>query len=356
MLQDIIKHRFLINFYIMKIWIDFINTPQVSFFEPFIKDLRSEGHEFILTCRDSSNTVDLLKQKGWAHTIIGDRVEKSLAKKLFAFPIRVNNLIKYLKKNKPDVAIGQSSFYLPIASKAVGFPSIYTNDNEHALGNIPSFLFASTIFLPENLSVQKAVKQGASRKKIIQYPGIKEGVYLWEKGIEIQTGRNKSIQNTIYIRPEPQTAQYYSGKENFLDDFIIDLKDLYKITILTRDKNQREHYLKDKFEGIEVPEKPLEFKSIATDCLVFIGAGGSMTREMAMMGIPTISVYQGELLDVDKYLIEQNLMLHKPDLNLEKFNDFLSNLNNMENGTGSLLQKGKTAFELFKKTILSSAN
>ncbi|MFD2203292.1 DUF354 domain-containing protein [Shivajiella indica] len=337
----------------MKIWIDFINTPQVSFFEPFIKKLENEGHEFILTCRDSSNTVDLLKQKGWSHTIIGDRVEKSLLKKLFAFPIRVLNLIKFIKITKPDVAIGQSSFYLPLASKVVGVNSIYTNDNEHALGNIPSFLFASNIFLPENLSISKAIKQGASKKKIKQYPGIKEGVYLWEKGMEIQEARKNTSQKKIYIRPEPQTAQYYSGKENFMDDLIIDLKDIYEIIILTRDVTQRKHYLESKFDGIYVPEKPLDFKSIATDCLIFIGAGGSMTREMALMGIPTISVYQGELLDVDKYLIEQDLMVHKPDLNRGYFEDFLTNSKNSKKNQGVLLEKGKEAFELFKHTILT---
>nr|MBI1231309.1 DUF354 domain-containing protein [Cytophagales bacterium] len=51
----------------MRIWIDFINSPQVSFFEPLVDELTKEGHEFILTCRDSANTVQLIKQRNWPH-------------------------------------------------------------------------------------------------------------------------------------------------------------------------------------------------------------------------------------------------------------------------------------------------
>lgn len=158
----------------MKIWIDFINTPQVSFFEPLIEELTKNGHEFILTCRDSANTVQLVKQKGWPHRIIGDRVEKSLSKKLLAFPSRIVNLYSYLKVKSIYAAICQSSFYLPLTAKLLGIPSIYTNDNEHAVGNIPNFLFANKIFIPENLSIEKIKRQGASMKRTVQYPGVKE--------------------------------------------------------------------------------------------------------------------------------------------------------------------------------------
>ncbi len=82
----------------MKIWIDFINSPQVSFFELLIKDLTAEGHEFILTCRDSANTVELIKQRNWKYEIIGNKAEKGTLKKAFSFPARIKALHKYLKK------------------------------------------------------------------------------------------------------------------------------------------------------------------------------------------------------------------------------------------------------------------
>lgn len=338
----------------MKIWIDFINSPQVSFFEPLIEDLSNNGHEFVLTCRDSANTVQLIKERNWKFTIIGSKAEKSFIKKLLAFPLRILSLYKYLKNKNIEKAIGQSSFYLPITAKLLGIPSIYTNDNEHALGNIPSFIFATKIFIPENLNLSKVFKQGANRKKVFQYPGIKEGVYLWSKGLEIQQNRQRSDKSgrRIFIRTEPSTAQYYSGKLNFLDPVLLELKDKYNITLLVRDKAQFQHYSQVKFSGIEVPENPISFDRVAVNCLLFIGAGGSMTREMALMGVPTISVYQGDLLDVDKFLIHKGLMQFQPDIKCEKLIDIITHLKDID-ADPELLLKGREAYEIFKSEILS---
>lgn len=335
----------------MRIWIDFINTPQVSFFEPIIEGLSSQGHTFLLTCRDSSNTVQILKQKGWEFTIIGDRSEKGLFNKVISYPARIRKLVRFLKNEHIDAAAGQSSFYLPLTAKILGIPSLYTNDNEHALGNIPSFIFANKIILPENFPIKTASKHGASKKKTLLYPGIKEGIYLWKKGEEIAKLRLESKPKTIYIRPEPQTAQYYSGKTNFLDDLVLDLKDTFKITLLVRDKSQLDHYSEPQFEGVTVPDKTLDFTTIAKDCLIFVGAGGSMTREMALIGIPTISVYQGDLLGVDKFMIENGNMEHIPDLNASLLK---AEIVKTEKSSSSslLIEKGKKAYELIVRNII----
>src|SRR5690242_19856955 len=213
----------------MKIWIDFINSPQVSFFDALVREFIIDGHEVILTCRDSANTVDLLKQRNFSYTIVGASIRRSTLRKLINFPMRIYSLLVFLKGKKIDVAICQSSFYLPLTATLLKRPSIYTNDNEHDLGNIPAFLFASKIFIPEAVDILKIIKKGAKRSKILVYPGIKEGVYLWERGFDIL---NKRIlihedDRKIYIRPEPHTAQYYSGKLNFLDDLILELKKKY---------------------------------------------------------------------------------------------------------------------------------
>lgn len=338
----------------MKIWIDFINSPQVSFFIPLIEEFSRGGHEFVLTCRDSANTVQLIQKRGWHCKIIGDKAEKGLGKKLVSFPQRVVALHNYLKDKQIDVAIGQSSFYLPITAKLLGVPSIYTNDNEHALGNIPSFLFATKILLPENMSLDKVIKKGARRGKILQYPGIKEGVYLWPIGNIIQQKRQEQpgVQRRIFVRPEPRNAQYYSGNTNFLDEVLVNIKEKYPVTVLVRDKTQLEHYTQPKFSGIDVPLHPLSFEEVASNCELFLGAGGSMTREMAILGICTISVYQGELLDVDKFLISKKLLRHSPAITVREIDEVM-NANNSGVINDILIEKGKQAYELIKSTLVN---
>ncbi len=339
----------------MNIWIDFINSPQVSFFDPLVEELTKLGHRFTFTCRDSANTVQLLQQRGWKYEIIGERVEKTLAKKAFSFPRRINNLRNFLKDKNVDSAICQSSFYLPLTAWLLKIPSIYTNDNEHAMGNIPSFLFANKIFVPENLSLSNVKRQGASPKKTRHYPGIKEGIYLWTKGCEIIQARKSVPESTrkIYVRPEPQTAQYYKGKQNFLDNILIQLKDEFEVSVLVRDEAQRKHYSQTKFSGLYVPEKPLPFNEVAINCLLFIGAGGSMTREMSIMGIPTISVYQGELLAVDNFLIKEGYLKHQPELSKEYIEELLSGKDNGKQENTELIDKGKLAYDILKTELLN---
>lgn len=341
----------------MKIWFDLSNSPHINMFHDLIRDLEAEGHEIIITSRPLANTIELLDQRGLKHTVIGEHYGKNLYKKIFGYPIRVLQLRKFLKKMRPDLAVSQSSFHSPVVAMLLGIPSIYTNDNEHAMGNKPSFLFATKILIPENLAIEKVARMGVSKKKVIQYPGVKEGIYLWSKGNKIQEARkmNQGKDINIYIRPEPQTAQYYKGKENFLDDNILALQHKYKIFVLPRDANQSNHYKQVKFNATNVPDKPMSFDLIASNCTIFIGAGGSMTRELAILGIPTISVYQDDLLDVDGFLLQKGLMLHEPSLTPDKIERFISDLENQPPSL-ELMEKGKKAYDLFKNEILKFNN
>jgi predicted glycosyltransferase len=335
----------------MKIWIDISNAPHINLFKDLVKEWISEGHEIIVTCRPLSNTLSLLDLYGIKYSSIGKHYGKNLLKKIMGYPIRVYQLQKFIKPLKVDIAISQSSFHSPVAARLLGIPSIYMNDNEHAMGNIPAFICATKILIPEFLNIKKVRKQGANQKKTIPYPGVKEGIYLWKN--YLATDACKKIGESpkiIYIRPEPRTAQYYKGGLNFLDDVIVRLKRNFKIIILTRDEEQFKHYRTLRFAKDCVPEKPISFDDIVKDCLIFIGAGGTMTREMAVIGIPTISVYQDELLDVDKYLIKLGLMQHLPNLSCEKIIEYIHQ-NDSKSPNKDLLLKGKESYYLIKSLI-----
>ena len=335
----------------MKIWFDISNAPHINLFKDLLKDLQSEGHEIFVTCRPLSNTVSLLNLHKINYSIIGKHYGKSLFKKIMGYPVRVWQLYNYLKPLNVDVAISQSSFHSPVTARLLGIPSIYMNDNEHALGNIPSFICSNKIMIPEFLRIKKVRNQGASHKKIISYPGVKEGIYLWQNYLSKEIREHLICTKLkIYIRPEPRTAQYYKGGENFLDEVIMDLKEEFSIIMLTRDKEQFNHYKSSDFSGIQVPEKSLSFDEIANDCQLFIGAGGTMTREMAVIGIPTISVYRDDLLDVDKYLIEKGLMKHIPDLKIENVLNYIK-ATKLKAPDNNLLIKGKESYYLIKSII-----
>ncbi len=333
----------------MKIWFDLTNSPHVNFFDNLIRELEAE-HELIITCRPLANTIDLLKMYGYKYKIIGSHYGQNKIKKAIGFIVRVIQLVWFLRNKEADVAISHSSFYSPVVSWVLRIRCIYLNDNEYAEGNRISFLFADKIMIPEFLNIEKVIKQGAKKEKIVVYPGVKEGVYLWVYGI---TPHAKSSNGRVfYIRPEPWTAQYYKGRRNFMDDLLVCLQSHGQIILLPRSKQQEDHYRKRKFKNIMIPDSSIKLTEIIKRCDLFIGAGGTMTREAAVCGIPTISIYQDELLDVDKYLIDSGFMIHKKELDPESAIDFL-NSTEIQNPNPKLLEKGQEAYELIKTTLLS---
>jgi uncharacterized protein len=332
----------------MKIWIDFINTPQVTFFIPFIEDFRKNEHQILLTCRDSGNTVGLLEQYDLPFQIIGDRAGKGKMQKLMLFPRRLIKLFSFIRKNRPDIAASQSSFYQPVVAWLLGIPCLYTNDNEHAKGNLFGFLFAKQVILPAILKDIIWAKRWPLKNKISFYPGVKEAIYLSGRKdlIAISEGRK----NRIYFRPEPWSAQYYSGPLNFFDDTILKLADEYEVMVLPRDKNQVEHFLQEKFKKILVAKRPLSLDKIVSDCLLFIGAGGSMTREMAVLNIPVISIYQEELLAVDRYLIERGVMFINSEVTYDEIRSYIASPARYVNDN-FILREGEQSFSQIKNQI-----
>ena len=337
----------------MKIWIDLTNSPHVQVFAGLISELQLD-HEIVLTSRPLANTIDLLELCDFQYRIVGRHYGRNKLKKMCGFFIRIWQLYCFLRKENIDIAISHSSFYSPVVSRFLGIPSIYLNDNEYAAGNSFSFIFATKIMIPEFFDVRKVCRHWVKPDKVVKYPGVKEGIYLWQckrKGSSSFGFDNNHSGRTIFIRPEPWTAQYYSGRQNFMDNLLMGLKDMFEIVLLPRGKTQERHYRDQKFKGITVQENSMRLEDIMGRCDVFIGAGGTMTREAAVLGIPTICVYQDRLLDVDSFLIEKGLMAYEKRPNV----DFIINYfekNRKKPPDMELLQKGHRAYQLIKKTLL----
>lgn len=321
-------------------------------FRAMIVELQRE-HEVVVTSRPLANTGELLRMHMIEHTVVGSHYGRSIVRKVCGFPVRVSQLIQFLKNKRIDVAVSQSSFHSPVVAQLMGIRSVYLNDNEHAAGNVPAFACADTIMVPEFLSPDSLKRQGARMKKVTHYPGVKEGIYLWDYMHKLPAQRRPGDAATrprIYIRPEPWTAQYYKGPQNFLDDVIVGLKDRADVTILPRSDEQYRHYCGPMFAGSRALASVLDIQSIVGTCDLFIGAGGTMTRELAVLGVPTISVYQDALLDVDRYLIAEGACVHRPQLTADEALEYLySHSRSMPNP--DLLAKGRLAYEMIKEQV-----
>ena len=339
----------------MRIWFDLTNSPHINMFAAMIRDLQSQ-HEIFITCRELANTVELLELHGFIYCVVGKHYGGRITAKLCGYPVRVAQLCGYLRRKRIDVGVSQSSFHSPMASRFMGVRSIYMNDNEHALGNLPSFMCADRIMIPECLAIDKVRKYGVNPKKVVHFPGVKEGVYLWELDARLNAQpqaarRREKARKVVYVRPEPWTAQYYKGARDFLDELLLGMAGEMDVVLLPRGAEQARHYQSERFARIRIVATALDIGDIVPDCDLFIGAGGTMTREMAVLGIPTISVYQDKLLDVDQFLIDAGAFVHLPGLTAKEAIELVQSAQRRPPNR-ELLAKGKAAYEMIKAAIL----
>jgi len=340
----------------LNVWFDLNNSPHINLFSGLLTELRADC-QLTITCQDLSNTVGLLKLHRLDHQIVGQHYGKRVISKVAGYPIRALKLWSHLKDRGVNLAVSQASYQSPLVAKLLGVPSIYMNDNEHSAGNLPAFAFATQIHVPECFTNSNLRRQFASLRKVHRYPGVKEGIYLWRIADRIHQTRAKRTHGRmrIYIRPEPHMANYYRGAKNFLDDLILGLRDEVELTILPRGVEQTAYYADERFEGIRVVANAITLEEIAVACDLFIGAGGTMTREMAVLGIPTLSVYRGELLDVDRWLIAHGAFEHHPILSVAQTLKLLHRLT-ARAPDRELLDRGKLAYRELRTKILELAN
>jgi len=285
----------------MKIMIDMSNSPHVLFFRPIIKELEKRGHQVKITARDHAQTKQLLDLYGMKYELVGKHAGKSTYKKLLNAVGRVLGIARCISRENPDVCISHQSPYIIYGALLKGKRRIYIFDNNQAkLQNALTFPVSTSIMCPEPLK-----NKG---KKIIKYPGTKESVYLssWEddfKGIEeIRKIKNKKI----LVRTEISTAAYHKGES--LMGVVKKLSKKYKIIVSPRTKEQKEEY--EKIPEVIVLDKSVDGPTLVKNVDMVMGGGGTMNREAAVIGKPVISLYSGELLEADHYLIERGLMTH----------------------------------------------
>ncbi len=304
----------------MKILIDMSNSPHVLFFKPIIERLEEKGHKIKIIAREHAQTIGLLDLYGLEYNVVGKHAGKNILKKIINAISRIIKIRKYISKEKPDICISHQSPYIIYAAFLEKVKRIYIFDNNHAkLQNNLTFPLSTKIICPKAININNI-----NSKKFVKYPGIKEAIYLRNlktnnKGLE---KINKIKKKKILIRTEISSAAYLKG--NPLFNLIKELsRQNYQIIVSTRTKQE---VLKYKgLNNVIVLDKPVDGPSLIKQVDLVMSGGGTMNREAAVLGIPVISLYSGELLDVDKYLIKKGLMIHNKNPSLDLIKKIMKN-------------------------------
>lgn len=300
-----------------KVWIDMSNSPHPLLFAPIAARLEELGGDVVVTYRDHAQTAELTLERWPDAKLIGAESPPGRVRKAGAITGRVARLVGWAWRERPQVALSHNSYAQLVAARALWIPSVTAMDYEHQPANGVGFRAAKRILLPEALPEDVVAKQGAKPAKTTRYRGLKEEVYLAgfepDPAILERVGAARPDGGAVVVvRTAPAGAAYHPGENPILDDCLRTLAartDVVTVA-LARHAFQREHLLGLGLERVVVPACAVDARALLHAADAFVGAGGTMSREAALLGVPTWSAFAGERPAVDRWL-ESEGRLHE---------------------------------------------
>ena len=81
-----------------------------------------------------------------------------------------------------------------------------------------------------------------------------------------------------------------------------------QLVVLARHPEQVSELAELKLPNCTIPSSAIESRTLLYEADLVIGAGGTMTREAALMGVPTFTVFAGRAPAVDRWLEDGGLL------------------------------------------------
>jgi predicted glycosyltransferase len=298
----------------MKIWIDLSNSPHALLFAPVATALSELGHEVAVTARDNAQTVELARATWPSVAVVGDESPKGRLGKLDALRGRIAALRRWARAEGADMALSHNSYAQIVAARSLRIPAVTAMDFEHQPANHLAFRLARGIVMPEALRPMDMRAQGARPGKTHFYDGLKEEIYLGDfepdRGILERLGIERDgDEPLVVVRTPPSRALYHRVESNlFVDLLRRAAQEGARSVVLARFREQRKELRELNLPRNVIPEQAVDSRSLMYMADAFIGAGGTMTREAALMGIPTVSTFAAKRPAVDVWLEEQGLL------------------------------------------------
>ena len=291
-----------------RVWIDFENAPHVWVLAPVVEILRDRGFDFTFTARDFSSTVGLARKLGFDPEVVGrPGSAKGRAGKVLSLADRARRLWSLLRPQRRElgVALSHGSRSQAIAGRYLGMRTISLDDYEHS--NQSHLRFVDSLLVP---SVVPKEAWPLPPERVVHYPGLKEEMYLSGRAGEATPIRELEAAPGLKVlfRPEAPTAHYRSDTSEVIGAAVLkrlaDHGDVH-VTLLPREPGQGRALAEECARlglPVWVPDRVLDGPSLVSSVDLMVGGGGTMTREAAVLGVPSYSFFAGTWGAVDHHL------------------------------------------------------
>ena len=289
---------------------DILTPKQLLFSEVIIKKL-GKKHEFLCTSRRYNEVSKLAKIRNFDLNFIGKYGGETKEGKFFASTERIQKLSKKIKQFSPELVL---SFCSPEAARisfGFGIKHIAFCDSPHAEAVMRLTLpLINKLLIPKIIPKKEFTKYGVNPKNIIPYNTIDASVMIQREIVE-QKGLpfRDNYRKNILMRLEEEESSYAikSNISKIIFQKIVRDFSEENIVVLARYPKQLQKIKRIANKNVKIIGMSYDGKLLLKNTDVFIGSGGTMVAEAALLGIPTIS-YNAVPNRIEKYLVKNGLI------------------------------------------------
>ena len=296
----------------MRAWFDLLTPKQILFFHPVIRDLNSSGAEVLVTSRRYREVGPLAERAGLDLTYVGERGIKGQEEQLLAATRRQAEMIPLVKEFRPQVAVSIASAVCARVAFGLGVRHVAVNDSPHSeVAGRLSLPLSHHLLCPWVIPYRAWEPFGLRRDQITTYHALDPAVWLKRPPLGGPMPKLDPNKKTITIRVQESDAPYLAKADMSWTDKLLSsvteaFPDMNLVALCRYDFQVKD--IRAKFGSkFLVPDEVVSGRSLLSATDLFIGMGGTMSAEAALMGVPAISAFQGSLY-TDSYLQSVGLL------------------------------------------------
>jgi hypothetical protein len=299
----------------LRVWIDALTPKQLIFFDAVSRKLTSYGHEVFATTRRYHDVGYVVERLGLNVEVLGSHGGRGLRRKLEASLERAALLTSVVVAEKVDVALSFSSPEAARVAFGLGIPHYAVNDSPHATAvarlTVP---LCKMLFTPSVIPTSSWMKYGIEKERVKTYNALDPAAWLkhperWPPQNEVE----EEAKGAIVVRLEESQASYLLKEDTEATGTIVKMAEAIperKFILLARYEEQEVAYGRIRLSNVRVCHSPFFGANMLKQAALFVGRGGTMTAEAALLGVPTICNYPGPRTYVQRFLERHGLAAH----------------------------------------------
>ena len=261
--------------------------------------LEKNDHEIVFTTRKHPDTLPVAEFSKQQYVAVGRYNPKTSLTRVKSGALRQLKLCELFKDNPPIVAISHGSPDLCRVAFGLKIPIITTVDTPYA-----EEVHRLTIPYSKYIVASEAIPRKTLQKynidgKLVSFKGVDEIAWIKDAQPKIKYDFGKPL---IVVREIEAKATYSKEKLDLLP-LAKQLTKLGKVVYLAR-------YQRRRIEGIIVPQY-IDSVSLVSQADLFVGVGGTITREAALQGTPSIIIKVFSDQYVNDFLIKKGFPIFK---------------------------------------------